>query len=95
MHYVENMGHFKNEKQRRSLESFTPYVFHFNKSTKKEKQWVSSDSSEHPYAFLFLYQIFNYIPIGGCPIGIAGVSSLIVDTTDSVVRSVLATLVAF
>ena len=35
------------------------------------------------------------IPIPAPPAGIAGVSSLIVDTTDSVVRSVDATLVAF
>ena len=42
------------------------------------------------------FATFDYImPIPGAPAGIAGVSSLMLETTASVVRSVPATLVAF
>ncbi len=48
------------------------------------------------YIFLSDFHLINYImPPIPPPAGIGGISSLIVPTTDSVVRSVEATLVAF
>ena len=52
-------------------------------------------SKKGPYFRTVPSHIFYIMPIPAPPAGIAGVSSLIVATTDSVVKSVDATLVAF
>lgn len=59
-----------------------------------QKRTVLSHSPHIKY--IIHISVHDYImPIPAPPAGIAGVSSLIVATTDSVVKSVDATLVAF
>jgi len=61
---------------------------------------LSTEKSSTPFRrqphHIYLIPCFDYIiPIPGAPPGIAGASSLILATTDSVVNKVEATLVAF